>query len=277
MNNHNHQLKVANINDVTGFGRCSVAVAMPLISHLGVQCCAVPTAILSNQTGFESFYCMDFTDYMDAYVEEWKKIGLAFDGILTGFLSSVKQVGLVERMIPELSRKGTCVVVDPVMGDYGKLYKTYTSELASGMKRLIPLADIVTPNLTEACYLTETSYKECFREGEIKEMATKLCDMGPGKVVITGIDCGERIMSYCYERGGEGNAILTPKVEVPRSGTGDVFSAIVTAGAVRGVALVHTVQVASSFVRRCMMEADKLNMPPTDGLPFELVMDELRF
>lgn len=197
---HNHQKKIAVINDLSGFGRCSIAVALPLISHLGIQCCPLPTAIFSNHTGFESFYVKDFTDSMSSYMAEWKKLDLEFEGILTGFLGSVYQIELVEQFLTEFTTQRTTVIVDPVMGDYGKLYATYTEELCQGIGRLVQYADILTPNVTEACILTGTPYQEHFSEAELLELAKKLCDRGPEKVVITGVSRGSFLENYCYER-----------------------------------------------------------------------------
>ena len=176
---HNHQKKIAVINDLSGFGRCSIAVALPLISHLGIQCCPLPTAIFSDHTGFESFYVKDFTDSMAPYMAEWKKLDLEFEGILTGFLGSARQIELVEQFLKEFTTQRTTVIVDPVMGDYGKLYATYTQELCQGIGRLVQYADILTPNVTEACILTGTPYQEHFTEAELLTLAQKLCDRGP--------------------------------------------------------------------------------------------------
>lgn len=189
---HNHQKKIAVINDLSGFGRCSIAVALPLISHLGVQCCPLPTAIFSNHTGFNSFYFDDYTHSMGPYMAEWEKLGLEFEGILTGFLGSEQQIGLVEQFIETFSTERTTVIMDPVMGDNGRPYATYTPELCQEMKRLVRHADILTPNLTEACILTDTPYQVWFSEGQLLDMARRLCDQGPEKVVVTA-SLGERI------------------------------------------------------------------------------------
>ena len=147
---HNHQKKIAVINDFSGFGRCSIAVALPIISAMRIQCCPLPTAIFSDHTGFDSFYMTDFTEHMEPYADEWAKLDLHFNGIATGFLGSVRQIDIVEHFLRRFDRDGTTVLVDPVMGDYGALYPTYTQELAKNMARLVRYADILTPNLTEA-------------------------------------------------------------------------------------------------------------------------------
>ena len=190
---HNNQKKIALINDFTGFGRCSIAVELPVISMLRVQCCPVPTSVFSNHTGFESFYFDDYTDRMRRYVAEWKKLELKFNGICSGFLGSAEQISIVREFINEFNSEGTVVVVDHVMGDYGKIYSTYTDEMCRLMKELVALADIITPNLTEGCILTDTDYTDKWHEKDLSELAEKLSDMGPKKVVITGIPQGKYI------------------------------------------------------------------------------------
>ena len=164
---HNHQKKIALINDITGFGRCSVAVELPVISMMKVQCCVIPTAILSNHTGFNSFYFDDYTPKMESYIEQWKNLNLAFNGICSGFLGSQSQISIVSDFIRDFSDKDTVVIVDPVMGDNGRKYSTYTDEMCDMMKQLAGQAHILTPNLTEACILTDTEYTEKWHEKEI--------------------------------------------------------------------------------------------------------------
>ena len=274
---HNHQKKIAVINDFSGFGRCSIAVALPLISHLGIQCCPLPTAIFSNHTGFSSYYFEDCTESMAPYMAEWKKLELEFEGILTGFLGSVRQIGLVEDFLTGFTTGRTTVIIDPVMGDYGRPYATYTPELCREMKRLVRHADVLTPNLTEACILLDRPYKEKFSEAELKDMAVRLCDQGPEKVVFTGVDRGAFLENYCYERGGGGAVVRTRRVAPQRSGTGDVFSSIVAAGAVQGVPFGQCVRTAADFIKRCLLRSSELDIPTTDGVCFEEVIQTLRF
>ena len=197
---HNNQKKIAVINDFSGFGRCSIAVSLPIISAMKIQCCPVPTSIFSNHTGFDSYFFEDYTDKMRPYIAEWRKLDLHFNGICTGFLGSEAQIGIVGDFLQEFGGEGTIVLIDPVMGDYGKPYPTYTMEMCLEMKKLVHYADILTPNLTEACILTDTPYKEKWRVAEIEQMAEVLSRMGPGKVVITGIPQGSFVANLCYEK-----------------------------------------------------------------------------
>lgn len=274
---HNHQKKIAVINDLSGFGRCSLAVALPLISHLGVQCCPLPTAIFSNHTGFPSFHFDDYTDSMAPYMAEWKKLDLEFEGILTGFLGSQRQIGLVERFLREFATERTTIIMDPVMGDNGRPYATYTPELCQEMKQLVQYAHILTPNLTEACILTDTPYHEAFTEKQLFDMARRLCDQGPERVVLTGVPRGAYLENYCYERETEPTVLRTRRIAPQRSGTGDVFASIVAAGTVQGVPFAKSVKTAADFIKTCLKRSSELDIPTTDGVCFEEVMGKLHF
>ena len=154
------QKKVAAINDLTGYGRCALTVSLPVISHMKLQCCPVPTSILSNHTGYPEYYFDDYTDRLPEYLAMWKKLNLSFDGIMSGFLGSAEQIGMVESFIKTFRKEHTIVVVDPVMGDHGSISSVYTEEMCLLMRRLVSLADIVTPNLTEGCRLTDVPYRD---------------------------------------------------------------------------------------------------------------------
>lgn len=274
---HNHQKKIAVLGDLSGFGRCALAVALPLISHLGVQCCPLPTAIFSNHTGFPHFYFDDYTDSMAPYMAEWKRLNLEFEGILTGFLGSERQIGLVEDFLQDFTTARTTVMIDPVMGDNGRPYATYTPNMCREMKRLVQYADVLTPNLTEACMLTDRPYQPKFTEAELLDMAKQLCDQGPEKVVLTGIDRGVYLENYCYDRDKGPTALRTRRIAPQRSGTGDVFSSIVAAGVVQDVPFDQCVRTAATFIRTCLKRSSELGIPTTDGVCFEEVIGKLHF
>ena len=293
--------KIAIINDISGYGRCSISVIQPIVSHLGVQGCPLPTAIFSNHTGFPSFFREDFTDKMPLYIDEWKKLDLHFDGIMTGFLGSAQQIGIVEQFIKDFRRPKTVVLVDPVMGDNGHIYPTYTREMCEEIKKLIAYADIITPNLTEACFLTDTPYKESgWKHAELEVMAKQLLSMGARRLVITGIKMGENYIGNVVafnndmtsglpraqkEATKEPNDISNAPefefqrqmiVEQTRSGTGDVFASVLGADAVNGVPFSQSVKRASHFVRKALIETLKTPGPTNTGIDFESTLWQLR-
>ena len=274
---HNNQKKIALINDFTGFGKCSIAVSLPIISALKVQCCPVPTSIFSNHTAYSEYFFDDYTDKMEEYIENWKKLELKFEGISTGFLGDARQIEIVKRFIKDFKSNNTIVIVDPVMGDYGVTYVTNSKDLCNRMKELVEYADIVTPNITEACIITGLQYENVIDDDTaIKKMAEDISKMGPGKVVITGISRDEDICNYVYEKGITDEFIKSKKVGIERSGTGDIFSSIISADAVNGVEFKNSVRKASEFIKECPIISEERNIPKEDGVCFEDVLTTLK-
>ena len=270
------QKRIALINDITGFGRCSVTVQLPLISAMRVQACPLPTAILSVHTGFPNHYLDDYTDRMRPYMENWAANALEFDAILTGFLGSERQIEVVLECIARFKQRTTQLVVDPVMGDNGSLYSSYTPALCAKMRQLLPQADVVTPNLTEACQLLGADYPTggLVTEDELARMAAAIAAMGPRTVIITGLHADENVRTYLYADGC-GRSFDNPKVGRDRSGAGDAFSAIIAAALVRGIPLAEGVSRAADFIGHCLAYAEELDLPWNYGLPFEEFMGEL--
>ena len=270
------QKRIALINDITGFGRCSVTVQLPLISAMRVQACPLPTAILSVHTGFPQHYLDDYTARMRPYMENWAANGLSFDAVLTGFLGSEEQIAVVLDAIALLRGDETRIIVDPVMGDNGSLYTSYTPALCAQMRRLLPYADVVTPNLTEACRLLDIPYPAdgMVSAAALREMAAGIAEMGPHEVIITGLNAGHCVRTYLYT-GGRGYSFDNEKVGRDRSGAGDAFAAIVAAALVRGMPLEEGVRRAAGFIGHCLRYAEELDLPWNHGLPFEEYMGEL--
>ncbi|MBE6938317.1 MAG: pyridoxamine kinase [Ruminococcaceae bacterium] len=272
---HNVQKKIAVVNDFCGFGRCSLTAAMPVISALKVQCCPLPTAIFSNHTGYENFYSTDLTDHMSDYILQWKKLGLRFNGILTGFLGSTQQIEIVTRFLEDFKTEATVTVIDPVMGDGGSLYRSFSRELAEMMGRLVPYADILTPNLTEAAILTHTDYCACPTENELCRICEKLFLMGPKKIVISGLDRGDYLENFIYSAQSGHRTVRAKKTGPCRAGTGDVFSAIIAADAVNGVELTDSVSHAAEFISKALEKTVEMGLPETDGICIEELLGEL--
>ena len=302
--------KMAMINDLTGFGHCSLAVAIPIISVMGVQACPVPTGIFSNHMAFPEWHYTDFTHEMSSYLSVWERLSLSFDGISCGFLGN-------EALIPTLSgffrqqkdTYGTCILLDPVMGDHGRAYSSVTPSYQKALTGLCSLADILTPNLTEACFLTGTAYPEelltalsaskavalnvpavsgALLSGQsdasdraepllslLSGMAAKLHGMGIGKVVITGIKIGNFFGNY-VSVSGSGELLFSPAGGPSRPGTGDIFAAILSADAVKGVPFTDSVKKAAEFVRICTEGSAALNIPIVEGVCLEQYLSLLQ-
>lgn len=302
--------KMAMINDLTGFGHCSLAVAIPIISVMGVQACPVPTGIFSNHMAFPEWHYTDFTHEMSSYLSVWERLSLSFDGISCGFLGN-------EALIPTLSgffkqqkdNYGTCILLDPVMGDHGRAYSSVTPSYQKALTGLCSLADILTPNLTEACFLTGTAYPEelltalsaskavalnvpavsgALLSGQsdasdrsepllslLSGMAAKLHAMGIGKVVITGIKIGNFFGNY-VSASGSGELLFSPAGGPSRPGTGDIFAAILSADAVKGVPFTDSVKKAAEFVRICTEGSAALNIPIVEGVCLEQYLSLLQ-
>lgn len=274
------QKRLALINDLTGFGRCSIAVELPIISALKIQVCPLPTAILSVHTGFENYFLDDYTGRMENYIDSWQKNNLQFDGIATGFLGSAAQIEIVADFLKKFS--APLVMIDPVMGDHGKIYASYTREMCVRMRELLQFADLVTPNLTEACELLNIPYPAAgiISDSDLATMAANIAaKTRGGKVIITGLnmdfDDGSNLSNFIFDC-GKIDLVTVKKLGSDRSGTGDVFFAIVAATLMNGKNLTQAVQLAADFVTKCIIHAEKLNLAWNFGLPFEEFLTDLK-
>ena len=271
------QKKIALINDVTGFGRCSIAVMAPIVSAMKIQAVTVPTAILSTHTQFPIFYFDDYTPKMRDYIQTYKDLDLKFDAISTGFLGSEEQVDIVIDFIRYLKDENNFVIVDPVMGDYGKLYQTYTPAMCSKMKELVEYADIITPNLTELCTLLDIPYPEhTVTIDELKEMCMKLAERGPKHIVVTGIHFNStQIANFIYNKGEDFQIVMVDRIGGDRSGTGDVIASIIAGMYLNGHSLYESVKKAADYVSKCIRYCVENNVPENWGLCFEMYMRDL--
>ena len=242
--------KIAVINDISGFGKCSLTVSLPIISALGIECNPIPTAILSNQTGYDNFYSVDFTENMSPYIDIWKKQNIHFDAILTGYLASEKQVDIILDFIENFRDENTLVFVDPIMADDGVLYDTYDEKLCEKVKMLTKKADIITPNLTELCILCDVDYNEISKANRIEniaEIASVLINEATKTVIITGVKSGEEICNVIVEKDSV-KLVKSKYLNGSYSGTGDIFSSIVCGGITKGLNVNESVKLATDFI-----------------------------
>ena len=265
--------RVAAIHDMSGFGRCSLTVAIPILSTMGLQCCPLPTAFLSTHTGgFEGFTFLDMTDEMPKVARHWKSLDLGFQAIYSGFLGSERQIGMVADFIRDFRSPETIVVIDPVMGDHGKVYQTYTPAMCAGTARLARQADVITPNLTEAALLLDMPY-EALPSGEAgcREIVERLSLEGQRSVVLTGASCEPDLTgAMCFDAGtGRTEAAQTRRVPQEFHGTGDVFTSVLTGALVRGASLPEAARQAVDFVRACAERTALEALPMREGVDFE--------
>lgn len=267
--------RVAAIHDLSGFGRCSLTVAIPILSVMGVQCCPLPTAYLSTHTGgFEGFTFLDMTDEIPKVSRHWKQLDLQFQAIYTGFLGSAQQIQLVQDFIRDFRKPDTLVVIDPVMGDHGQVYQTYTPPLCAGMTHLAALADVITPNLTEAALLLNIPYEQLpLSRGEagLIEIVERLSLNQQRSVVLTGVsNRPDQIGALCFDaRTGDIQMVLNEYIPQVFHGTGDVFASVLTGALMQGEPLFTAAQLAVDFVLACVRRTAIEQLPMREGVDFE--------
>ena len=272
--------RVAVINDLSGLGRCSLTAAIPVLSALGVQACPVPTAVLSAQTGFPGYRLQDLTDHMGDFLTHWQQLGMTFDGISTGFLSSVAQAEGVLRFLDAFPGSDTLILVDPVMGDDGAIYPGYGPELRQRVRRLVERAGVVTPNLTEACLLTGADYASVAAlEGPalfdaVAELGRRIQAMGPGIAAITGVRRGEHIYNVILDREGR-HLVGAPLLGGSYSGTGDLFAAVLHGCLLRGMQAAQAAELAVTFLSAALADTLEAGADRNHGVFFEAHMDLL--
>lgn len=260
---------VAIINDISGVGKCSLTVSIPVFSYFEIECNPVITAILSNQTAYENFYFFDFTPYMKAYLDVWEKENRKFKGIYSGFLGSIGAIDVVLEFIQ--NHKEAFIVVDPVMGDNDKVYTTYTEEMCSKMKELIKEAHLVTPNLTEAKILTDRRLEEVVDEKLAKVLAKEISDLGPKFVVITGIVEEDKIKNIAYSK-DEDKFYIKEENYYPYSfsGTGDLFASLITAFILKGKNIEVALELATKILGVSIVNSIEMGVKDTkEGIKFE--------
>ena len=268
--------RIAAIHDLSCFGRCSLTIALPVLSAMGCQCCPLPTALLSAHTGFPGNTFLDLTAEMGRIADHWAAMDLQFDAIYSGFLGSADQVDTVVRFFDTFKKSGTAVIVDPVMGDHGTAYRTCTPELCRGMRVLAENSDVITPNLTEAALLLDRPYEEV-RQADAYEVVHRLSLGGRRSVVLTGYfsEPGQT-GALCFDRdSGESKAVQTPREPQDFSGTGDLFASVLAGGVARGVPLFQAAQAAADFVRDCIARTLAEGLTEQDGVDFEPLLGQL--
>ncbi len=263
--------KVAAIHDLSCYGRCSLAVIVPVLSVMGVQCCPLPGTVLSTHTGgFGPAARTDLTHQVAGTVEHWAGLGLTFDGIYTGYMASTQQIQQAVEVVERLAAPQAQIVVDPVLGDHGKLYSSMTREMAAAMGELCTHAHVITPNLTEAAILLGQS-PDALLDQRGTDVALELSQQGERSVVVTGVTPEEGYTGAVWFDHTTGQVGTTVAVRAPGDypGTGDLFSAVLTGGLMMGEGLERAVGRAAHFISRCASYTAALGTPVREGVLFE--------
>lgn len=271
------QKRIALINDITGFGRCSIAAMAPIVSAMKIQAVMIPTAILSTHTQFPIYYFDDYTPRMKDYIQTYKDLNLEVDAIATGFLGSKEQVDIVIDFIKNFKRENVFVLVDPVMGDHGQLYLTYTPEMCDKMRELVQYADLMTPNLTELVTLVGKPYPNKLPTfDELKDMCEELSKQGPQHIVVTGIPFNDKqILNFIYNKAEDYQIVMVDRIGKDRCGTGDVIASVIAGSYLNGHSFYQSVKKATKFASKCIAYCEKMKVPHYYGLCFEEYLYEL--
>ena len=267
--------RVLTIQDISCVGQCSLTVALPIISACGIETAVLPSAVLSTHTaGFTGFTFRDLTEDMPAICAHWKKEGITFDGIYTGYLGSAKQIEYVKSIMENTAAEGCLTVVDPAMADNGRLYPGFDMDFVAEMRKLCACADYLLPNITEACLLTGTEYRTEYDEAYISGLIGKLCALGAGSVVLTGVSyAGGRTGVVVFEK-GESRYYEHARIAGGVHGTGDIYASAFVGARLRGKTAYEAAAIAADYVVECILESRK-DPGHTYGARFEPVLGKL--
>jgi len=271
--------KVAAIHDLSGFGRASLTVIIPILSRMGIQVCPLPTAVLSTHSKFSDFHFVDLTHAMEPIIAHWKKLDLKFDAIYSGFLGSHQQIEIVKQFIEDFKHDEIKIIVDPVLGDNGKLYAPLSPEHVTEMKSLIEHAHVITPNLTEAAYLLDEPFSERIETERIKEWIRRLADKGPEIVIVTSVrtrKSEDRTAVVAYHRSDDRFWRVSCNyfpTEYP--GTGDAFASVVTGALLQGDSLPIAIDRAVQFTSMGVRATFGYEYNNIEGILLERVLNQL--
>ena len=263
--------RIMTIQDISCVGKCSLTVALPIISAMGVECGIIPTAVLSTHTMFKNFTCRDLTDEIKPIVNHWLDEGITFDAVYTGYLGSFEQIDIVSGVFAKLKEQGSLICVDPAMADNGKLYPAFDEAFAKRMASLCANADFVLPNITEACFMTGAEYKETYDIDYVKSLMLSLHELGAKNVIITGVSFAEGktgVMGYDGEK-KEFSYYCHDKLPHSYHGTGDIFSSTFVGAMMNGIDWRKAVEVAADYTAKCIAVTIDSGKEKHYGVDFE--------
>lgn len=267
--------RILTIQDISCVGQCSLTVALPIISACGIETSVLPSAVLSTHTaGFTGFTFRDLTEDMPDICAHWKKEGITFDGIYTGYLGSAKQIEYVKDIIKKTAADGCLAVIDPAMADNGKLYPGFDAAFVEEMKKLCADADYLLPNITEASFLTDMDFRTSYDEAYINELIEKLCALGAKNVILTGVSYKEGYTGVVVHENGTSQYYEHKQIAGGIHGTGDIYASAFVGAKLRGKTAYEAAKIAANYVCECIMES-KNDPDHTYGARFEPVLGKL--
>ena len=269
--------RILTIQDISCFGKCSLTVALPLLSAMGIETVILPTAMLSTHTLFKGFTCKDLSDQLIPITSHWKQEGITFDAIYTGYLGTEEEIDTIIGIIDAFRNDRTLVFIDPAMGDNGKLYPAFDEHYAKKNADLCAVADIADPNITEASFLTGLPYREHYTEDYVREMLLALADLGTKMPVLTGVSLSEGktgAMGYDTEK-KEFFSYQNERVPAAYHGTGDIFSSVLAGAFVLGVGRADALKIAADYTALTIAETLKNPGNPWYGVDFEKTIPAL--
>jgi len=263
--------RIVTIQDISCVGKCSLTVALPIISAMRIETAVIPTAVLSTHTAFKNFTYRDLTGDLPKIAKHWKQEKFDFDGIYTGYLGSIEQIDMLKEFFKQFKTPDNFIFIDPVMADNGKLYAGFDANFVKEMKKLCKMADIIVPNLTEASYMLEKEYKEIYSEQEIKDILIELSNLGPKYVVLTGVSFKDNklgVMSYNKET-NEFFTYFKEKIPAKYHGTGDIFASTLVGAITNNNTLEEGLKIAVDYVWETINDTYKTNKKDAYGVNFE--------
>ena len=268
--------KILTVQDISCYGSCSTTIALPVLASFGVETCILPSAILSTHTaGFKNFTVLDLTDEMERIVNHWISEEIMYDGIYTGYISDCKQFDIILSCKDKLLKKDGLFIVDPAMADHGKLYPALSFDIVEGMKKICSVADYIIPNITEACFLTDTEYQDDQNSEFIDLLLTRLINLGAKNIILTSVSNKDSI-GATYYNGKDKITVLKPIEKKSYHGTGDLFSSLVIAGIMNHKNIKENLDFATNFVIESILATcDDLNH--NYAVKYELVLKEKKW
>ena len=269
--------RVLTVQDISCLGKCSLTVALPVISALGSETVILPTAVLSTHTMFSDFTVKDLSDQIDPIVAHWKSEDVKFDAIYTGYLGTIEQIGQIKRIFDIFKDEDTLIIVDPVMADNGKLYPAFDMDYVKENATLCAKADIIVPNITEASFMTGIEYREEYDEGYIKELLAALNELGAKISVLTGVSLGEGktgVMGYDSTT-GEYYKYQNQKIDAAYHGTGDLFSSTCVGEIMKGKSWQEAMRIAADYTAHTIEVTQENPSKPWYGVDFEATIPKL--